>query len=329
MSVAAHPDLLAGYRALRTSVAAHRLDRDALLVSGPDATAYLQGQVSQDVAGLGVGATADALLLSPQGKLDAFLRVTRTGTDEFVLDTDAGFGQVVKARLERFRLRVKVDIEPQSWQCLAVRGPDAHRSEVVSAVATADRSVLRLPVDWPGLAGFDLLGPATGEAGSDAWVVDTVVRCGHDAFEAARIEAGLPVNGRELTEATIAAEVGLVERTVSFDKGCFTGQELVARLDSRGSKVARKLAGVVVGAGEVGSDTDGLPPVGAGVWTSDREHEVGHLSSVAWSPHFGAPVALATLHRRVTPPETVRLRWEVDGTDRQIEAESRTLPLVS
>ncbi|HEY1988562.1 MAG TPA: glycine cleavage T C-terminal barrel domain-containing protein [Acidimicrobiales bacterium] len=326
MRVAAHPDLLAGYRALRTSVAAHRLDRDVLLVSGPDASTYLQGQASQDVAGLGVGATAESLLLSPQGKLDAFIRVTRTGTDDFVLDTDPGFGEVVKARLERFRLRVKVDIEPQSWQCLAVRGPDAQPAVVVSAAAEADPSVLRLPVDWPGFTGFDLLGPATGGAGADAWVVDTVVRSGPDAFEAVRIEAGLPVNGSELTEATIAAEAGLVERTVSFDKGCFTGQELVARLDSRGSKVARKLAGLVVG---TGSDADGLPPVGAAVWTSDGEHEVGHLSSVAWSPQFDAPVALATLHRRVTPPETVQLRWDVDGAAVQIDADARTLPLVT
>jgi folate-binding protein YgfZ len=283
------------------------------------------------VAGLGVGGTTDSLLLSPQGKLDALIRVTRVGDDEFVLDTDPGFGEMVTARLERFRLRVKVEIAPLSWQCLAVRGPGAHGSEGVSAAAAADPSVLRLPVDWPGFAGFDLLGPATGEAGADAWVADTMVRCGTDAFEAARIEAGLPVNGRELTEATIAAEAGLVERTVSFDKGCFTGQELVARLDSRGSKVARKLAGLVVGATTdgAGTEADGLPPVGAAVWTADGEHEVGHLTSAAWSPHFGAPVALATLHRRVTPPETVQVRWDVDGTLVRIDAEARTLPLVS
>jgi tRNA-modifying protein YgfZ len=333
MSVSAHHDVLAGYRALRTAVAAHRIERDVLSVSGPDATTYLQGQCSQDVAGLGVGATTDALLLSPQGKLDALVRVTRTGDDQFILDTDPGFGEVVSARLERFRLRVKVEIEPLLWECLAVRGPEADRTEVVSAAAAADPSVLRLPVDWPGFAGFDLLGPAAGGAGADAWVVDTVVRCGPDAFEAARIEAGLPVNGRELTEATIAAEAGLVERTVSFDKGCFTGQELVARLDSRGSKVARKLAGLVIGGGSAAgadeTDAGALPPVGAAVWTADGEHEVGHLSSVAWSPQFGAPVALATLHRRVTPPETVWVRWELDGTPHQIEAEARTLPLVS
>ncbi len=95
-----------------------------------------------------------------------------------------------------------------------------------------------------------------------------------------------------MTESTIAAEVGLVDRTVSFTKGCFTGQELVARLDARGSNVARRLRGLVV-AGSA------RPPVGAAVWTLDGEHEVGSLTSVAWSGHLGATVALATLHRRV------------------------------
>jgi folate-binding protein YgfZ len=325
MSVAAHDQMVAGYQALRDSVGTHRIRRDVLSVSGPDAVPYLQGQCSQDLAGLAVGATTESLLLSPQGKLDAFLRVTRTADDAFILDTDPGFGEVVQARLLRFRLRVKVEIEPLDWQGMAVRGPDADRSSLVTAGIASDPSVLRLPVDWPGFGGFDLLGPGGGGAGAEAWVDESVIRVGDDAWEAVRIEAGLPVNGRELTETTIAAEAGLVERTVSFTKGCFTGQELVARLDSRGSKVARKLAGLVIAGGE----GDRLPPVGAAVWTADGEHEVGRLSSVAWSPHFGAPVALATLHRRVSPPETVTVRWEADGGGRQLDAEARSLPLVS
>jgi folate-binding protein YgfZ len=332
MSVAAHDQMMAGYRTLRDSVGAHRIDRDVLSVSGPDAVSYLQGQCSQDVAGLAVGATTESLLLSPQGKLDAFVRVTRTGDDAFVLDTDPGFGEVVQARLLRFRLRVKVEIEPVDWQGMAVRGPDADRPGVVPAEIAADPSVLRLPVDWPGFGGFDLLGPVGGGVGAEAWVDETVTRVGEEAWEAARIEAGLPVNGLELTEATIAAEAGLVERTVSFTKGCFTGQELVARLDSRGSKVARKLAGLVMAGDEghgQGDDAGALPPVGAAVWTSDGEHEVGQLTSVAWSPQFAAPVALATLHRRVSPPETVSVRWEADGDAHQVEADARPLPLVS
>ena len=95
-------------------------------------------------------------------------------------------------------------------------------------------------------------------------------------WEAARIEAGVPMGGREVTGSTIAAEAGLVDRTVSFTKGCFTGQELVARLDARGSNVARRCA--------ASWWPDGArPPVGAAVWTADGGHEVGALSSVAWS----------------------------------------------
>jgi tRNA-modifying protein YgfZ len=319
-------DLAAGYEALRSTAAVHTLPRDVVRVSGSEATSYLQGQCSQDVAGLGPGRAADALLLSPQGKVDAFIRVTRTADDAFVIDTDAGFGPVVIARLERFRLRTKVQIEPLSWVCVAVRGPAA-------AQAIVGQPPLTVPVVWPGLSGFDLLGPAPAPSEA-AWVGDGTVRCGDEAWEAARIEAGVPVNGREVVEGTIAAEVGLVERAVSFTKGCFTGQELVARLDARGSKVARRLCGVVIEPVDDDEGGDGAepgsaaPPVGASVFTADREHEVGHLTSVAWSPGVGATVALAVLHRRVSPPAVVSVTWEGDGNQRQGRAEARPLPLI-
>jgi tRNA-modifying protein YgfZ len=319
----------AEYDALRSTGAVHALARDVLAVSGPDAASYLQGQCSQDVAALLPGASAEALLLSPQGKVEAYVRVTRRGQDEFVIDTDAGFGPLVTARLERFRLRTKVTIEPLEWTCIAVRGPDARSLLVGQPDAVVD-------VAWPGLVGIDLLGPAPA-AGLSDWVGDRAVRCGDAAWEAARIEAGVPVNGREVTEDTIAAEVGLVERTVSFTKGCFTGQELVARLDARGSKVARRLCGLVIGDG-VGSASDGVgsetgagrpaaPPVGAVVLTADQAHDVGHLSSVAWSPRFGTTVALATLHRRVSPPEAVQVQWTDTSGSRTLPAGSRPLPL--
>jgi aminomethyltransferase len=137
----------------------------------------------------------------------------------------------------------------------------------------------------------------------ETWLPVGAVRCPAEPWEAARIEAGVPVGDREVTSATIAAEVGLVDRTVSFTKGCFTGQELVARLDARGSKVARHLRGLVVAG-------DSRPPVGASVWTLDGEHEVGSLSSVAHSTRRGATVALATLHRRVEPGDRVDVRWD-------------------
>lgn len=301
------------YAALRSTVAVRVLARDVVRVAGPDATSYLQGQCSQDVVALDIGGTADALLLSPQGKVEVFLRVTRVD-DGFVLDTDEGFGPEIIARLLRFRLRVKVDIDPVDWVCVAVRGPG-------TAGAIVGRPDLVLPVEWPGLAGADLLGPAP-SGGLGQWVGD-VVRCDEWAWEAARIEAGVPVNGREVVEGSIAAELGLVDRTVSFTKGCFTGQELVARLDSRGSNVARRLCGVVV----EGRWEDAAVPVGATVTTADGDQAVGRVSSVAWSPGRRATVALATLHRRVVPPETVVVGWEGGDGSRSVSAEALPLPL--
>ncbi len=317
-------DVRSEYHALRSTTGVHLLRRDVIRVSGRDAASYLQGQCSQDVESLacagavdtGVTITADSLLLDPQGKIDAYLRVTRLGDDEFVLDTDEGFGDVVIARLERFRLRVQVELELVPWVCMALRGPAA-----LGAVIGRPRLVL--PVEWAGLAGVDLLGPGP-TGGLAEWVGDQAVRCGDQSWEAARIEAGIPVNGREVTDGSIAAELGLVDRTVSFTKGCFTGQELVARLDSRGSNVARRLCGVVL----EGLAADRSVPVGAEVWTSDDDRQVGRLSSVAWSPGSQSTVALATVHRRVTPPEPVLLRWEDPGGSHVVPAMSHPLPLV-
>lgn len=312
------------YEAIRSGVAVRPLERDFVSVAGPDAESYLQGQCSQDVSGLSPGTAVEALLLSPQGKIEAFIRVGRL-EDGFMIDTDPGFGAGVVARLERFRLRTKVEITmARDWAGVALRGPRA-RAAIVGAPA------LLLPVAWPGLTGVDLLGPAP-PALTD-WVDGGAVPCGDEAWEAARIEAGVPVAGQDDVVGAIPAETGLVDRTVSFTKGCFTGQELVARLDARGSKVARRLCGVVVGshgddhAREEGGGAGDLPSVGTVVLTADGENEVGRLTSVAWSPGLGAAVALAMVHRRVDPPAPVRLR--PDGGMRVADrpAEVRPLPL--
>ncbi len=305
-----------GYGALHLGAGARIVRRDVLSVSGPEALAYLQGQCSQDLAPLAVGGSTEALILSPQGKVDAWVRVTRTGEETFVLDADPGCGPAAQARLERFRLRTKVTIEPLEWSCLSVRGPAAEHDSRTTGVEFV------LPVEVPGWSGVDLLGPApVDDPGLTSWVSEHAVWCEEEAWDAVRIEAGVPMGGREVTGSTIAAEVGLVDRTVSFTKGCFTGQELVARLDSRGSNVARRLSGVVV----PGADR---PPVGASVWTADGAHEVGTLTSAAWSPGQDATVALATLHRRVAPPEPVEVRWDADGEHR-VPAEARQLPPVA
>ena len=320
-------------QALRRGAGVGRTSRDVLAVRGPDAETYLQGQLSQDLAPLAEGASADSLLLEPDGKLCALVRVTRTGGGEFVLDVDGGYGEAMAARLRRFLLRSKVEMEHLEWRCLAVRG---ERSEEIAAALPPVGSGpgrLVVPFEWNGWRGVDVLGPADlvpDPRRGD--VPEGAVACGPDAFEACRITSGVPAMGTELTAKTIAAEAGLVERTVSFTKGCYTGQELVARLDARGSKVARRLVGLVAPAGPASSEPlapgmtlhAGDAPAGD---AAAGDKVLGTVTSAAWSSELGAWAALAYLHRSVEVPGEVRLRTG-DGIGSSRPAHVGALPLV-
>jgi folate-binding protein YgfZ len=144
--------------------------------------------------------------------------------------------------------------------------------------------------------------------------------CGADAWLSRRVEAGIASMGAELDEHTIAAEAELLDRTVSFTKGCYTGQELVARLDARGNKVARHLRGLVLG-----PQPRDAPPVVAGselvADDAPGAKSVGTVTSAAWSPALGCHVALGYVRRAVEPGSLLQVR--TGGT-----AEVRTLPLV-
>lgn len=322
--------------------------RDAVSVTGVDAEAYLQGQCSQDVASLEVGASALALLLSPQGKLDALVRVTRVAPEGFVVDVDAGFAEVVVARLLRFRLRVRVEIDVLPWRCVALRGPLAAQ---VASTLSGVGNVLAHARWW--CPGVDVLGP-------DVKVPDGVPQLADAAWHAARIAAGQPLMGAELDERTIPAEAELLGPAVSLTKGCYTGQELVARLDARGNRVARHLRGVVIPAAAaawemsslVGAEIlDAGAPTGGGSIGAPSEpvlvaassdsvlvagpdgpgvdlRPVGRITSAAFSSQFDAWVALAYVHRRVEPPAAVRVVSH-PGTVDAVRGEVRRLPLAS
>jgi folate-binding protein YgfZ len=234
--------------------------KDVIRVAGPQAVTYLQGQLSQDVERLQVGASVPSFLLEPTGKVSAWLEVRRDAEDALALTVDAGFGEDVVARLSRFKLRTKVDIE------LVGRGT------VDDGVAEEDR-----------------------------------------------IAAGVPRMGAELVPGqTIPAEAGqqIIDRSVSFTKGCYTGQELVARIDSRGGNVPRHLRALVI-AGPEGSG----PEPGAEIAVGGSA--VGRVTSVAWSPGREATIALGYVARSVEPPATAVVRGEGGDT----AAEVRSLPL--
>ena len=286
---------------LRTNVGAVPIARDVISVEGPEATDFLQGQLSQEVATLAVGASAPSLLLQPTGKVDAWLRVTRTGDERLLLDVEQGFGDAVLTRLKRFKLRTKAELALGHLSGLAIRGPGA------AGFAPEERSTLQSAAGWPGVEGIDLLS-------EDPLALAGVPLADRSDLEALRIECGVPAMGAELTEATIPAEAGqwLIEASVSFAKGCYTGQELVARIDSRGGNVPRPIRGLLV---------DGDPaPIGASISRDGKE--VGHITSSARSEALGA-IALAPITRTVE----IGARVSVDAEGSSQEATVAELPL--
>ena len=248
------------------------IERDVVRARGEDTVSFLQGQLSQDIAAIPVGGSAWSLLLQPTGKVDAWLRVARLGDDEVQLDVDAGFGQPVLDRLKRFLLRTKCELELLTN---------------VKGVAVRRTPGEGLAIAWPGVDGYDVLDdraevPPTDQA----------------AYERLRIACGVPALGAELTADTIPAEAGqwLIDASVSFTKGCYTGQELVARIDSRGGRVPKPIRVV---------DIEGPASVGDDVTVDGAV--VGHLTSVAPSEHGAGTLALAPIARSVEPPASAEV----------------------
>jgi tRNA-modifying protein YgfZ len=186
--------------------------RDYVRVAGPDAEDFLQRMVSNDVT----AAPCEALLLTPKARVIAPLVVVRRGVEDFVLLTEPGLGETVMATLLRARFAAKVSIEPEEHESVVVMGSDP-MSEVLS-----------IPNRDYGEPAVELL---------DADVEPTL---NGDELERMRIEAGTPAWGKELDDRVLPAEAGLDERAISFTKGCYPGQEPIARLRYRG-KVNRRL----------------------------------------------------------------------------------------
>jgi folate-binding protein YgfZ len=245
--------------------------------------------VSADLDPLADGDAVHSLLLAPQGKLDVDFRLLRVGAEEAWLDCAPGLGAQLASSLIRFRIRVHAEILDRTGEfgLLTRVGDD-------DGVAVPD-GVHRIPTPW----GFDLLGPRGALPVVDP-VVDPV------AFDAWRIEQGVPVQPFDLDDSTIPQEAFLEQDAVSFTKGCFIGQELVCRIDTRGH-VNRFL--------RTFSQIDGdWPPVGADVVVDGKV--VGALTSVA--PAELPTGALGYVRREVEPPAAVELRWDGGRADATI-----------
>jgi folate-binding protein YgfZ len=242
-----------------------RRPRAYVRVAGPDAADYLNRMVSNEVLSLEVGAAVPALLLTAKARVIAPLLVWRRGAEDFLVLTEPELGEVVRAQLARMRLRARCEVEPEE-----------HSSVVVFGGAEG------IPTEEFGEAAVEVL---------DAALEPTLAE---GELELRRIEAGRPAWGKEIDERILPAEAGLTETHVSFTKGCYPGQEPVARLHYRGH-ANRSLRVLELAAAE-------LPEYDAEL--SFDERAVGRVTSAARRPD-GTIVALAYV--RTDVPEDAEL----------------------
>lgn len=194
-----------------TALRVARRARDFVGVRGPDAVTYLQAMVSNDVEALGPGESCEALLLTPKARVIAPLVVLRRTADDFLLLTEPGLGERVRATLVRSRFSAKCEIEPEEHVSMVVLGSEA-------GIPTADY----------------------GESAAEVLDTQIAPSISDDELEVLRIRAGTPRFGREIDDRVLPAEAGLEQRAISFEKGCYPGQEPVARQHYRG-RVNRSL----------------------------------------------------------------------------------------
>lgn len=277
--------------------------RDVLVVTGPEAAVYLHGQISADVEAMEIGQSTLSFLLEPRGRIEALFAISRTGPETYIADIEPGFGEAMSASLERFKLRTRADFSLHEWQMHAARGPRAEGESADGASSTgpagAPEHVVR-STHWPLAGGHDLLAGPGSEAAAFA---EGAERVSADEFEALRMAYGLPAMGTEIQPGDIPNETGLVERAASFTKGCYRGQELVERIDSRtgGRRCIqrfRAMGDVSPGDGLLGTDGAGVGTVlstallaGAVVGFASVQRDVGGEVRV----DAGPPVLLADL----------------------------------
>lgn len=303
--------------------------RTQLELTGTDTIDFLQGMVSNDVKALQPGQGCAAVLLTEQGRLVADLRIYATKS-AVLLDVDTRIAAKTTAALERFIIADDVEIADLGARqtTIAVQGPEAgkvlnalglddlperelHHCEAI--LAGVDVRIVR--ADQTGHGGYEIHTPSDRTAG--VWQalasVDGVQPVGHSALNMLRIEAGIPWYGVDMDEDRVVLEVGL-EHAISFEKGCYLGQEVVERVSARG-RVNRRLCGLrlsTVGAG-----------AGGRIFKDGKD--VGWLTSVTDSPRLGRTIALGYVRREHADPGTC---LSIDGNGKSVVAEVATLPFV-
>jgi folate-binding protein YgfZ len=326
--VLAYSSVAAEYDALRRrAIVVNRNHRARMMFTGAKAGEVLTGLVTNDVAALAVGQGQYAAALTPKGKVAADLRVLKLEGDRFLTDAsprarDAWFGIVRKFVNPRL---AKYSDESASLHALGVFGVQARY--VVEQITGIGHSALGLLVPYAhvtvarddgrvsiivmrspdlGVEGYELFVPADHRQWAwDAAVAARATPAGVAAWEVARVEAGYPEWGIDMDDSTIPQEANLDQlNAISYTKGCYTGQEVVARVHFRGH-VNRTLRGL-----RASGTTP--PPSRAALFDASGK-SVGDVRSSVTSPRLGG-IALAMVRREVESGAQLVARWSADSS---------------
>jgi tRNA-modifying protein YgfZ len=316
----------AAYDASRHGAAfVDRSHRGRIVVSGSERASYLHGLLTNDIVALKPGSGCYTAYLTAQGRMIADLYVYELG-DVILLTMIGAVKDSVMAKLDQFIFSEDVQLGDVSdtFAQLAVVGPNATAAvaSIVGGLAEdalrgmsehgnargtwGGGSVIVVRITDTGEPGFDLyVERSQGDALKAALKTAGVMELSEADAQAVRIEAGVPLFGRDMDEDTIPLEAGIESRAISFTKGCYVGQEVIIRVLHRGhGRVARKLVGLTL-------DGDHAPEGGAVVRSGDRE--IGHVTSAAMSPALTRPIALAYLHRDFLEPGTTVAIGDADA----------------
>ncbi|HEY2904936.1 MAG TPA: glycine cleavage T C-terminal barrel domain-containing protein [Vicinamibacterales bacterium] len=309
-----------GYDAARRHAAFfERENRGRIVVSGRDRASYLHGLLTNDIASLAAGEGRYAAYLTPQGRMIADLFVYELG-DVLLLVVPGETKDTVLAKFDQliFSEDVQLGDVTNAFAQIAVVGPHAAPAAAAAMDGLDVNRLQQLPehgnirAEFHGRPAIITRVTDTGEAGYDLFVEReqaialsdvlaaepvAAVALDAEAAEALRIEAGVPVFGRDMDEDTIPLEAGIESRAISFSKGCYVGQEVIIRVMHRGhGRVARKLVGLAL-------DGEVVPARGASIRAGDRD--VGLVTSSTFSPALNRPIALGYAHRDFVAAGTV------------------------
>lgn len=334
--VADYGDFVAEHQALRGGAGVLDLSfRGRLCLTGTDRHRFLHGQVTNDVNALGVGDGCYAALITAKGKMISDLNVYRLA-NELLLDFEPGLSRQVAERLERYIIADDVQVVDAAphYNLFSVQGPAAQAllshlgwdlsfpSKPMSSVcySTEQHGDIYL-MNQPRLstAGFDLYvpAPASADITQKLNAASKAVGgrfCGWDAFETARIEAGVPRFGADMDESNLPPEAGLETRAISYSKGCYIGQEVIARIRTYG-QVAKTLRGL-----RLADNLLALPKKGDRLLKDGKE--VGFVTSAVASPALNTNIALGYVRREANAVGTDLVLHTEAG-----ESSARIVPL--